>query len=112
MSLRITASLTGCAKLDAHLSTYGGPTLNIYPHGDTPYDRRDQRTSVHVTFAEGVPDEDQVAVAERLLVVVRKFRDQVVAEAGHRRTTADELAAARAEIEQLKAAAAVAGGAA
>lgn len=58
---------------------------------------------LQMMFKSGMPVEQQLAVAERVLAGVQRWRDNIAEAAERRRTTEDELAAAREEIARLKA---------
>jgi hypothetical protein len=59
-------------------------------------------------FPSNMPIEQQLAIANRVLAGVQRWRDGVAEYAEQQRTAADELEAARAEIARLKAEAEVA----
>lgn len=58
---------------------------------------------LQMMFKSGMPVDQQLAVAERVLAGVQRWRDNIAEAAERRRTTEDELAAAREEIARLKA---------
>lgn len=60
-------------------------------------------TELQMMFHNGTPVETQLAVADRVLAGVQRWRDNIAAAAERRRTVEDELAAAREEIAPLKA---------
>lgn len=60
-------------------------------------------TELQMLFKSEMPVEQQLAVADRVLAGVQRWRDGIAEAAERRRTTEDELAAARKEIAQLKA---------
>lgn len=72
------------------------PTLYIEPEGTAG-------GYVNLQMDRGLTSEQQVEIADRVLNAVTRWRDALAAEAEQERTTADELAAARAEIARLKA---------
>jgi selenocysteine lyase/cysteine desulfurase len=58
---------------------------------------------LQMMFPSGMPVDKQLAVADRVLAQVQRWRDGIAEAAERRRTTEDELAAAREEIARLKA---------
>jgi alkylhydroperoxidase family enzyme len=62
-------------------------------------------SEMQMMFHQGMPVETQLAVADRVLAVVQRWRDGIADAAETQRTTADELAQALAEIDRLKGAA-------
>jgi len=60
---------------------------------------------MQMLFHQGTPVEAQLAVADRVLAVVQRWRDGIAEAADTQRTIVDELAQARAEIARLKASA-------
>ena len=58
---------------------------------------------LQMLFKSGMPIDKQLAVADRVLAGVQRWRDGIADAAERRRTTEDELAAAREEIARLKA---------
>lgn len=60
-------------------------------------------SDLQMMFKRSMPVEQQLAVADRVLAGVQRWRDNIAEAAGRQRTTEDELAAARQEIERLKA---------
>lgn len=59
-------------------------------------------TELQMMFHQGTPAETQLAVADRVLAGVQRWRDSIAAAAERQRTAVDELAEARAEIARLK----------
>ncbi len=59
--------------------------------------------SMTFLFGQDTADAEQVAVAERVLAGVQRWRDGIVERADRQRTAEDELTAAREEIARLKA---------
>jgi hypothetical protein len=59
--------------------------------------------SMSFLFGQDTADAEQVAVAERVLAGVQRWRDGIVERVDQQRTAVDELAAAREEIARLKA---------
>ena len=72
-------------------------TLSLRPS------ERPDCNELSMTFPSGMPIEDQLAVADRVLASVQRWRDGIAEYADQHRTAADELEAARAEIARLKA---------
>ncbi|MEU4348267.1 hypothetical protein [Streptomyces sp. NPDC023838] len=65
---------------------------------------RDPRANeLQMMFPSGMRVDEQLAVADRVLAGVQRWRDQIAEVADRQRTAADELAAAREEIARLKA---------
>jgi hypothetical protein len=60
---------------------------------------------LQMMFPQSMPVEAQLAVADRVLAGVQRWRDGIAAAAARQLTAVDELAAAREEIARLKAAA-------
>lgn len=60
-------------------------------------------SEMEMLFPSGMPTEKQLAVADRVLAGVQRWRDNIADAANRQRTAADELAEARAEIARLKA---------
>jgi hypothetical protein len=58
---------------------------------------------LQMLFPSRMPIEQQLAVADRVLAGVQRWRDGIAEYADRQRTAADELAAAREEIARLKA---------
>lgn len=58
---------------------------------------------LQMMFKSGMPVETQLAVADRVLAGVQRWRDGIAEAAERRKTTESELAAAREEIARLKA---------
>lgn len=58
---------------------------------------------LRMLFPSAMPIEQQLAVADRVLAGVQRWRDGIAEYAEEQRTAADELAAAHAEIARLKA---------
>jgi hypothetical protein len=59
--------------------------------------------TLKMLFKTGTPIEQQLAVADRVLAGVQRWRDGIAECIEKQRTAADELAAAREEIARLKA---------
>lgn len=64
---------------------------------------RPTANDLQMMFKSGMPIEQQLAVADRVLAGVQRWRDCIAEAAERRRTTEDELAAAREEIARLQA---------
>lgn len=64
---------------------------------------RPDSPELQMLFKSGMPVEQQLAIAERVLAGVQRWRDNIAEAADRKRTTEDELAAAREEIARLKA---------
>ena len=60
-------------------------------------------TELQMMFRSGMPVDKQLAVADRVLAGVQRWRDNIAAAAERQRTATDELAVAREEIARLKA---------
>jgi len=60
-------------------------------------------TELQMMFHSNTPVDVQLAVADRVLAGVQRWRDSIAAAAERQRTAVDELAAAREEIARLKA---------
>jgi hypothetical protein len=58
---------------------------------------------LQMLFKSGTSAETQLAIADRVLAGVQRWRDSIAAGAEAQRTAVDELAEARAEIARLKA---------
>ncbi|WP_327655735.1 hypothetical protein [Streptomyces sp. NBC_00483] len=72
-------------------------SLELQPDGEH------RGNELQVMFRSGMPIEQQLAVADRVLAGVQRWRDNLAEVADRQRTAADELAEARAEIARLKA---------
>ncbi|WP_411078494.1 hypothetical protein [Streptomyces sp. cmx-10-25] len=59
-------------------------------------------THVSMLFGHDMPLDEQVAIADRVLAGVQRWRDGIAETAERQRSAEDELAAARAEIARLK----------
>ncbi|KIQ67017.1 hypothetical protein TR51_06395 [Kitasatospora griseola] len=93
MSTNSTTTWSSSGYVDTMGATEG--SLYIHPNGMagdqfTIYRRKD------------VSDAEMLAVADRVLSAVQRWRDRIAEHTEQNRTTADELAAARAEIARLK----------
>ncbi|MGW4810499.1 hypothetical protein ACWEPB_02490 [Kitasatospora cineracea] len=93
MSTNSTTTWSSSGYVDTMGATEG--TLYIHPNGVagdqfTIYRRRD------------VSNAEMLAIADRVLSAVQRWRDRIAENAERNRTTADELAEARAEIARLK----------
>jgi hypothetical protein len=79
----------------------GGPypiaTLTLRPSNMATADE------LQMMFPSSMPLDKQLAVADRVLTKVQRWRDGIAEAAERRRTAEDELAAAREEIARLKA---------
>ncbi|MGW8679564.1 hypothetical protein ACWGNN_00595 [Streptomyces sp. NPDC055817] len=71
-------------------------TLSMRPSSDAT------ANDLQMMFPSGMPIEKQLAVADRVLAGVQRWRDSIADAADRQRTAADELAEARAEIARLK----------
>jgi hypothetical protein len=58
---------------------------------------------LQMLFKSNTPVDKQLVIADRVLAGVQRWRDGIAEAAQRRRTTEDELAAAREEIARLKA---------
>ncbi|MFD6740746.1 hypothetical protein ACWHA6_37940 [Streptomyces anthocyanicus] len=83
-------------KADVHSSPPPLGSLYIDPSG--------MSDGVHLSllFGSNTPLHEQVAVADRVLAGVQRWRDGIVERAERQRTAEVELAEARAEIARLK----------
>jgi len=72
-------------------------SLSLRPSSDP------RSNDLEMLFKSGTPVEEQLAVADRVLAGVQRWRDGIAEAAERHRTTEDELAAAREEIARLKA---------
>lgn len=84
---------TGTAECGPHPIA----TLSLRPSSDPT------ASDLQMMFKSGMPIEQQLVVADRVLAGVQRWRDGIAEAAERRRTTEDELAAAREEIARLKA---------
>jgi hypothetical protein len=79
----------------------GGPhpiaTLSLRP-SNQPTD-----SELQMLFPSSMPLDKQLAVADRVLAQVQRWRDGIAEAADRKRTAEEELAAAREEIARLKA---------
>jgi hypothetical protein len=64
---------------------------------------RPDADELQMLFKSGTSAETQLAIADRVLAGVQRWRDSIAAGAEAQRTAVDELAEARAEIARLKA---------
>ncbi|CAL9665693.1 hypothetical protein SUDANB145_07384 (plasmid) [Streptomyces sp. enrichment culture] len=94
MSTQITAFWA--AKADVRSSPPSLASLYIDPAG------MGGSTSLCLMFDSKTELDQQVAIADRVLAGVQRWRDGIVEAADRERTAEDELAAARAEIARLK----------
>lgn len=72
-------------------------SLNLRPSNDP------RANDLEMLFPSSMPVDVQLAVADRVLAGVQRWRDGIAEAARRQRTAADELAAAREEIARLKA---------
>ncbi|MEU8537558.1 hypothetical protein [Streptomyces parvulus] len=59
-------------------------------------------THVSMMFGRNIPLHEQVAIADRVLAGVQRWRDGIAESADRQRTAEEELAEARAEIARLR----------
>lgn len=71
-------------------------TLSLRPSNDPT------AAELQMLFPSRMPLDKQLAVAERVLAGVQRWRDGIAEAAQRRKTAEDELAAAREEIARLK----------
>lgn len=64
---------------------------------------RPDSDELQMLFPSNTPADVQLAIADRVLAGVQRWRDSIAEGAERRRTAIDELAAAREEIARLKA---------
>lgn len=90
-------SISLFATSTAHFRRSTGeiPAFYLSPAGDSGGD-------LTIQFDTGMSPEERLAVAERLATAAAEWRDSLAEQMDRERTTADELAAARAEIARLK----------
>ncbi|WP_200309134.1 hypothetical protein [Streptomyces adelaidensis] len=81
----------------AESGPYPIASLSLRPSNDP------RSSDLQMMFKSGTPVEQQLAIADRVLAVVQRWRDGIADAAERHRTTEDELAAAREEIARLKA---------
>ena len=81
----------------AQSGPYPIATLSLRPSGMAT------ANELQMSFPQKMPVEQQLAVAERVLAEVQRWRDNIADAAARQRTVEDELAAAREEIARLKA---------
>ena len=84
------------ANADARGSGEPHPTLYIQPDGG-------HSGSIGLQITSKLSADEKLKIADSLLSGVQRWRDRLAADAERRRTTEDELAAARQEIARLKA---------
>ena len=72
-------------------------SLSLRPSNDP------RASDLEMLFPSNMPVDKQLAVADRVLAGVQRWRDGIAQAAEQQRTAADELAAAREEIARLKA---------
>lgn len=72
-------------------------TLSLRPSNDPT------ASELQMLFKSSMPIDKQLAVADRVLAEVQRWRDGIAEAADRQRTAADELAVAREEIARLKA---------
>jgi hypothetical protein len=72
-------------------------TLSLRPSSDPT------ANDLQMLFKSETPLDKQLAIADRVLAGVQRWRDGIAEAADRQRTAADELAAAREEIARLKA---------
>lgn len=72
-------------------------TLTLRPSNDA------RSTELQMLFPSGMTVDQQLAVADRVLARVQRWRDGIADCAEQMRTATDELAEARAEIARMKA---------
>lgn len=72
-------------------------SLTLRPSNDP------RANDLEMLFPSGMPVEKQLAVADRVLAGVQRWRDGIHEAAARQKTAEDELAAAREEIARLKA---------
>jgi ferredoxin-NADP reductase len=93
--MRITEFLTD--KVGIETGTGSAPYLAIHPEGTW------RGCDVTLYLNQNATADEKLAIADRVLAGVQKWRDTVAAYADQQRTAVDELAAAREEIARLKA---------
>ncbi|MGA5330989.1 hypothetical protein ACPCJT_20390 [Streptomyces griseoincarnatus] len=106
----MTEQRTGWASRQPHtqITAFWGPQTEVRssrPSIAALYiDPDGMGTGTHLSmlFASDVPLTEQVAIADRVLAGVQRWRDGIAEAAERERTAEDELAAARAEIARLK----------
>lgn len=81
----------------AQSGPYPIASLSLRPNGSA------NSNELQMMFRQGTPVETQLAVADRVLAGVQRWRDSIAEGADAQRTAVDELAAAREEIARLKA---------
>lgn len=84
---------TGTADVGPHPIA----SLSLRPSNDA------MASELQMMFPSSMPLDTQLAVADRVLAKVQRWRDGIGEAAQRQRTAADELAAAREEIARLKA---------
>jgi len=90
------------------ITAFWGPNTEVRssppPISSLYIDPDGMSTGAHLSllFASDVPLPEQVALADRVLAGVQRWRDGIAEKAERERTAEDELAAARAEIARLK----------
>ncbi|WP_309049031.1 hypothetical protein [Streptomyces sp.] len=94
MSSSLRTTWTPDGQIESMGSTDGH--LYLYP-GNLAGDQ------IVIAPPKNMPPEQMLAVANRVLAGVQRWRDTVAQHAERARTTADELAEARAEITRLRA---------
>jgi len=93
---------------NTQITAFWGPNTEVRssppPISSLYVDPDGMSTGMHFSFlfASDVPLAEQVAVADRVLAGVQRWRDGIAEAAERQRTAEDELAAARAEIARLK----------
>ncbi|MFG3311812.1 hypothetical protein ACGF0C_07610 [Streptomyces albidoflavus] len=83
---------------EGHIELWGSTDGTLYLHPGSI--AGDQITLIPPT---DMTPEQMLTVADRVLTGVQRWRDTVAEHVERERTTADELAAAKAEIERLRA---------
>lgn len=94
MSMRAYAFWTENGTIEASPSL---GTLTLHPRGLY------QGEELQVQFPNGTTPELKLAIADRVLAEVQRWRDGIAERADEERTAATELEVARAEIARLKA---------
>lgn len=106
----MTEQTTGWAarRSSMQITTFWGPNTEVRssppPISSLYIDPDGMSAGAHLSllFASDVPLPEQVAIADRVLAGVQRWRDGIAQAADRQRTAEDELAAARAEIARLK----------
>ena len=104
----MTGQRTWLAGPSSQITSFWGPHTEVRssppPIAALYIDPDGQSAGMHhsLLFPSSAPLHEQVAIADRVLAGVQRWRDDIAEKAERARTAEEELAAARAEIARLR----------